>query len=198
MKKINSQQLLDELQSDVRALLVETDKRRLEDPELLLTRPAPDKWSVIQVLEHLNSYGRFYLPALEKALGKKVPLTGDYKPGWLGDYFARLMKPGAQGRIKSKMSSPTHHIPDDHLDPYPVFEEFVRQQRRLLVLLELAANADLGGIRVPISLTRFIRLKLGDTFRFFIAHQQRHFVQIGHALETVKSFEGKGLMALTS
>ena len=198
MTRINSQQLLRELQADVRALLAETERLRLEDPEVLLTRPAPDKWSVTQVMEHLNSYGRFYLPALEKALLQKRPATREYKPGWLGNYFARLMKPDAQGRIKSRMSSPTHHIPDDNLDAYPVFEEFVRQQRRLLVLLELAAGADLGGIRVPISLTRFIKLKLGDTFRFFIAHEQRHFVQIGHALEAVKGFEGNGLHVIAS
>jgi hypothetical protein len=30
-------------------------------------------------------------------------------------------------------------------------------------------------------------LKLGDTFRFIIAHEQRHFVQIRNTLEAVTS-----------
>jgi hypothetical protein len=28
-----------------------------------------------------------------------------------------------------------------------------------------------------------IKLKLGDTFRFFIAHEQRHFIQIQNTLQ---------------
>ncbi len=33
-----------------------------QDPQLLQQRPAPDRWSVLDCLDHLNRYGRFYLP----------------------------------------------------------------------------------------------------------------------------------------
>src|SRR3954470_10973053 len=68
MKSFNSHQLLEELQADVRQLVLTATYLQQEDPEILLTAPAVDRWSVVQVLEHLNSYGRYYLPAIEKSL----------------------------------------------------------------------------------------------------------------------------------
>ena len=40
----------------------------------------------------------------------------------------------------------------------------------------------MGKIRISISISRFVKLKLGDTFRFLIAHEQRHFVQVARTL----------------
>ena len=61
-------------------------------------------------------------------------------------------------------------------------KQFLAHQEELLRLVQAAGRADLGRVRVPISLTPLIRLKLGDTFRFVIAHQQRHFQQIARGL----------------
>ncbi|WP_315818041.1 DinB family protein [Paraflavitalea speifideaquila] len=33
----------------------------------MLQQPAAGKWSVAQAIEHLNSYGRYYLPLMQKA-----------------------------------------------------------------------------------------------------------------------------------
>jgi hypothetical protein len=87
------------------------------------------------------------------------------------------------------MASPTHHIPDHGLDAQPELVAFIAQQHRLLVLLEKARTLDLGRTRVPISTTRLVRLKLGDTIRFFIVHEQRHFVQVTHTLVMVREEE---------
>ncbi len=58
-----------------------------------------------------------------------------------------------------------------------VVEEFIRQQKQLLELLEKAGNVDLQKIKTGISISKLIRLKLGDTFRFVIYHNERHVVQ---------------------
>jgi len=36
--------------------------------EFFSAQPGAGQWSAAQCLEHLNSYGRYYLPAIEKAL----------------------------------------------------------------------------------------------------------------------------------
>jgi hypothetical protein len=64
--------------------------------------------------------------------------------------------------------------------------EFLQQQEELLLLLEKAKQVHLGKIHIPISIASFIKLKLGDLFRFFIAHHQRHFVQINNILTALK------------
>jgi uncharacterized damage-inducible protein DinB len=38
---------------------------------------------------------------------------------------------------------------------------------------------------VPISIAKFIKIRLGDTFRFLIAHQQRHFAQVANTLKAL-------------
>ena len=186
MKKYKGIELLEHLQADTRQLILVAEYLQSADPGLLLQEPAPGKWSVIQVLEHLNSYGRYYLLAIERSLEKDKPATEVFKPGWLGNYFTKLMKPGADGIITNKMKSPKDHRPAKYLDVLPVLTTFLEQQHYLLELLELAKSKNIGSIRTPISISRLIRLKLGDTFRFVIAHEQRHFVQIDNTLAMIK------------
>mgnify|MGYP001059684512 FL=1 len=58
-----------------------------------------------------------------------------------------------------------------------VLHAFIRQQDRLLELLAQAATVNLKNTKTAISITRLIRLRLGDTFRFVIYHNHRHIVQ---------------------
>ena len=191
MKKYSSIELLNQLQADTRKVILEAHYLKTIDPGILLQEPAAGKWSVIQILEHLNSYGNYYLVAIEKSLKQDKPAIDLFKPGWLGNYFTKLMKPGEQGAIAHKMQSPKDHRPQRHPDAFPVLNTFFEQQHYLLELLELAKTKNIGGIRMPISIFRFIKLKVGDVFRFLIAHEQRHFVQIENTLAAVAGITNK-------
>jgi hypothetical protein len=152
--------------------------------EQLNKQPAPNAWSAAQCLEHLNVYGRYYLPALKKAINnaEKQP-TQTFKSGWLGDYFYRLMLPNTEGSLKSKMKAPKNAVPPVELNSAAVIAEFIEQQEELLQLIEQARAVNIGSIRIPISLTKWIRLKLGDTFLFVVAHNERHILQAERALK---------------
>ena len=191
MKSYKSNDLLEGLQADIRQLVLDATYLQKEDPELLLTAPAPGKWSVAQILEHLNGYGRYYIPAIEKSLQAVKPHKEKFTPGWLGNYFTKIMKPGADGKIANKMNAPKNHQPAAGLDIKPVMDIFFEQQQRLLDLLEKAKQKDIGAIKTPVSISRFIKLKVGDTFRFFVAHEQRHFLQIANAIDEIKKTTGK-------
>ena len=194
MKKYHSEDLLNELEADVRQIIATATLLKMEDPGHLLQQPAMGKWSVIQVMEHLNSYGRYYLLEMEKVMEHESHASPHFKPGWLGDYFTRLMRPTENGEIKHKMQAPRNHRPSKLLDAFPVINTFMEQQHYLLNLLDKARGKNIGHLRVPVSIARFIKLKLGDTFRFFIAHEQRHFVQLAKGLEQVKEKEGRLLV----
>jgi hypothetical protein len=194
MKKYNSQALLDGLQADIRQLVLMANKLKSEDPGVLLEQPAPGKWNVVQVLEHMNSYGRYYLPAIEKSLQENKPATELFKPGFMGDYFTKMLSPSEKGTVKYKMKAPKDHRPSSHLDHQPVLQTFLLQQQTLLELLEKAKTKNIGRIRTPISLSRLIKLKLGDTFRFLVAHEQRHFIQISNTMAQVAKANGHSLV----
>lgn len=186
MKSIDKNQLLDRLENDTRQIMLQANYLLQQDPEFLLRQPEAGRWNVAQVIEHLNSYGRYYLPLLQLALEKARPSTrSEYKPGWLGDYFTNMMLP-KEGAVKNRMKAFKDHRPSPDIDSKKVLDEFLQQEQWLLQLLAKSRNEDIARIRIPVSIARMIRMKAGDTFRFMIAHHQRHFVQIENTLMKVK------------
>jgi len=183
--KIQQEELLESLKKDVEILLECADFFRNEIDALLIP-PMPEKWSVAQTLEHLNGYGRVYLPIVNKAISvSQSKRAAWFNSGFLGNYFTNMMKPKNVFEVKNKMKAFKAHVPDNNLNPGKVLDEFVEQQHQFLLLLEMAKLKDLNAVRVPLSVTKLIKLKLGDTFRFLIAHEQRHFVQARNAIKTI-------------
>jgi DinB family protein len=189
MKNIATSELLEQLKADTRQIILETHQLLQKDPALLMQQPAPGKWSIAQVLEHLNCYGRFYIPAITKAIaehtipGHKNNPDSIFTPGWLGNWFTNAMKPTAARKIKNKMKAMKDYSPPPSVDSKSVIDEFLSQQQELLLILDRAMSTDIGRIRVPVSLTKFLKLKLGDTLRFNIAHNQRHLLQCENILK---------------
>ncbi|HEX6333074.1 MAG TPA: DinB family protein [Flavisolibacter sp.] len=185
MKKFKSEELIDQLEADVRHIIAAAEHLRLADP-VKLSYCSEGTWSVAQVLEHLNMFSRYYLPAIEKSM---VHITRDtnawFVPGFFGNYFTNMMMPRNVYEVKNKMKAMKDYRPDKGLNVETVFKEFFQHQQKLLQLLEIARRRNLNTIKVPISLSRFIRLKLGDTFRFFIAHEQRHMIQARNTIKAV-------------
>ena len=66
-------------------------------------------------------------------------------------------------------------------------ERFITQQEKLLTLFNASQEVDLNKIRIRISISNLIRLKLGDTFQFYINHIVRHLAQIDNLLAAQKS-----------
>lgn len=185
--KIQSLRLLEDLQADTRQIILEANYFLKEDPALLIQMPAPGKWSAAQAIEHLNTYGRYYLPAIGQAIAKHTyPPSTVFTPGWLGGMFTKTMRPGSNNKISFKMKTFRQHRPPADVDSKPVIDEFLQQEQQLLALLEKAKHANIDRIRIPITLTSLVKLKLGDVFRFMVAHHQRHFIQAGNALRLVK------------
>lgn len=183
-----SHTLLEQLQTDVREVLLQAQQLQHLPNHMLTREPAPGKWSIAQVLEHLNFYSRHYILAIEQKLHlHQTEPQVKFAPGWLGNYFTNLMKPGADNTISKKMKSPKNALPSVQPDAKLVLDEFINHQHHLLNLLQLAKTADLNSIRIPTSLSKFIALKLGDTFRFFVAHEQRHLIQIKNVLMSINS-----------
>ncbi len=63
-----------------------------------------------------------------------------------------------------------------HLDR-SVIDRFITQQKECLELIEKSKNVNLAKTKTAISITKLIKLRLGDTFRFITAHNERHLLQ---------------------
>lgn len=183
MQTYKSIELLEQLATDVEQTIAQAQTLQQLDGSHLSSAPS-GKWNVLQVLYHLNSYNSYYLPhiALAIAQGSNVPYSASFKPGLLGNYFVATMLPASNGAVKNAMKAPADHVAGAGYNDISAITTFIEGQENLLQLLRQARNVNMTRIKVPISISRFIKIRLGDTFRFLIAHQQRHFLQIKNTL----------------
>lgn len=185
MPVFNSQELLQELTQTVRQGVRTIEQLKNQNVELLQKAGPDNSWSIVQHLYHLNFYASFYTKAIEECIDKASSTPRPvFRSGWLGNYFTEIIGPAAAEQpLKVKMKSPDNAHPpaSSTLEVSVQFDDFLAHQNRLLYLLQKAKQIDLAGHRVPTSLSKWVRLKLGDTFRFVIAHQERHFQHIDRA-----------------
>ena len=144
-----------------------------------------ESWSVLECLEHLNLYGHFYLPQMKQAiLSSKTTVSKEFKPGLLGNYFAKSMLPKEN---LNKMKTFKDKNPLNAKLDLTVIDIFLEQLDLLIEIIELSKNIDLNKVKISTSISSLISLKLGDTLQFFINHIIRHLKQIDKILLNFKS-----------
>ena len=140
----------------------------------------PNSWSILECLEHLNLYGDFYIPEIKSKIENSTTLPcSNFKPGLLGDYFAKGMLPKEK---LNKMKTFSDKDPIGSALDKNVIERFISQQEHLLNLLDQSRKVDLNKTKTAISISKWIKLKLGDTFRVVIYHNDRHILQANKVL----------------
>lgn len=178
---INSNELIQQLIAHTEALIAAAEKYQQQPYDVLNWKADSTSWSILECIEHLNRYGQYYLPKMELIMHQSSAKANvRFKSGWLGNYFANSMLPKDKlNKMKTfKIMNPSGSALDR-----AVLIVFLQQQNQLLILLNQARDKNLSKIRVPISISKWIKLKLGDTFRFIIYHNQRHIAQANRALK---------------
>lgn len=141
----------------------------------LNAREDEGRWSVLECLEHLNRYGDFYLPEIESRIESAKPSAGGvFKSTWLGEYFAKTMLPVEHMKTMKTFKSMDPMGSDLNQE---TLDRFIEQQHHLMRLLHNAKRVDLNKVKTGISISKWIKLRLGDTFRVVIYHNERHKAQ---------------------
>jgi hypothetical protein len=178
--KISTSELLNELTIRTEGHLHYAEMLSVKPEHDLNFRTSAESWSTLECLEHLNRYGDFYIPEISRAVSSAGKSSQSYfKPGILGNYFAKSMLPKEKlNTMKTlKAMNPIHSNLDKR-----VVETFINHQGKLLELLEEAQCIDLEKTKTSISISKLIKLRLGDTFCFVIYHNARHVEQIKRIL----------------
>ena len=153
--------------------------RKLSENELNY-KEAIHEWSILECIEHLNLYGDFYNPEIKKCINKTNTTSAKiFKSGVIGNYFVNLISP----KVKlNKMKTPKINNPlGSHLNKN-VIDRFINQQKECLELIEKSKNVNLSKTKTAISISKLVKLRLGDTFRFITAHNERHLLQAENVL----------------
>ncbi|MCL9808830.1 DinB family protein [Flavobacterium luminosum] len=176
--------LLSDLISRTQAIIIEIESLKEEPLELLKHKASEQDWSALECIEHLNRYGNFYNAKITENIKQNLSEpTANFNPGWLGNFFAESMLPKENSK---KMKTFASKNPNGSVLTKETLTTFVKQQYELLNLLEIAKNVNLNTIKIPTTLSSLLKLKLGDTFRFVIFHNQRHLLQAKKAIQKSK------------
>lgn len=172
--------LINDLRKITLELIEEVEKFKDLPLESLNWKNESDSWSILECLEHLNLYGDFYLPEIEKRmLQSSLPETAAFNPGLLGNYFAKIMLPREP---LNKMKTLSDKNPINSTLDGTCMDRFLLQQQKMLELLTIAKVKNLTKIKTSISISKWLRLRLGDTLRVVIFHNLRHIKQAKNVL----------------
>ena len=145
-------------------------------------RPNPGIWSVAEILAHLNSYSKYYHPVFKSKIdGTRFRNAKDeFVSSPLGRSAWKSMKLGRLKNVKRKFKAPKSQNPTvvPSLITGNEAEEFVKNQRELLDIFALAQTVNMRKVKIPISISKIVRLKLGDALLFVVYHNERHMQQL--------------------
>lgn len=175
-KHMQSEILIQTLIEQTRVIINQLEKLRQEDEKTLIWRESSTSWNILECIEHLNRYGAFYLPEIESKIKNSNSKSDvEFKSGWLGSYFAKSMAPKEKlNKMSTFKDKNPLHAPIER----SVIDICINQQIKLLDLLQQARNVSLNSVKINTSISSILKMKLGDTFQFFINHILRHLVQI--------------------
>ncbi|WP_020528099.1 DinB family protein [Flexithrix dorotheae] len=186
--KISNTSLIEDLIERTRENLNQAESFMEFSSEMLNWRQYENKWSILECIAHLNLYGDFYLPEINNRIENARQLDNPiFRSGWLGNYFAKSMLP--REKLNKMKTFKSMNPLGSKLDK-EVLKEFINQQKTMLRLLDKARTIDLTKTKTSISISNFIKLRLGDTFRVVIYHNQRHIVQANNVLVHHKEMSG--------
>ena len=196
--KIAASELTQNLIEEIRTTLGKAEHLNNLSDDALNERPHAESWTVLECIEHLNRYSEFYLEEIEKRIDAKMDSNKNsgkqniedytFKSGFLGNYSANSMLPNQTGKKAGQINKMTTFKDKDPIHSgvnRKVLNTFIDDQNEFIRLLEKSRNINLNKTKASLTIP-ILKFNLGDTFRFVINHQIRHFLQIENILKNTK------------
>ncbi len=186
--EVSSEELIDDLTRQTSEHIRQAEAFTHLPLETLNRKSDAESWSALECVEHLNRYGDFYIPEIRKQINTSRHLpAANFRSGRLGNYFAKSMLPKEK---LNKMKTFKSMNPAGSRLNADVIKRFLAQQEQILELLKAAKEVNLTKTKTAISISKWIKLRLGDTFRVVIYHNERHILQATKVAEYIPKLTG--------
>jgi len=175
-----SNNLLQDLLELTRENLNIVENLKTQSTDNLNWKENPESWSALECIEHLNKYGDFYIPEISNKISTSKHKSSEiFKSNWLGKYFSKSV---SYNEDLNKMKTFKSMNPLNSKLNIQTLEKFINQQHQIIELLNKSKSVNLDKTKTAISISKLIKLRLGDTFRVLIYHNERHIKQAEKAL----------------
>ncbi len=186
---MNTTKYLDEMEQGFQQAL-DTVKSALDNTaeEELHLPEAPGKWNMLQCIEHMSLATKVYTNNVKESLklNHNAPAKEEYKGHWKGRMFAKMNAPKPGGEIPMKLKTFKTMDPPPALDPKAVIDAFYAEHEEMIRLINQSRAVNIDKVKVATALGSWVKLRLGEAFRFLLAHTQRHVVQLQRIKNTVQ------------
>jgi hypothetical protein len=145
------------------------------------TRPAPDRWSPGECIDHINKISVAGIGAIRAALPRAEPLPTPRRlrhdpVGW---FLWRIMPPPVRMmRVRSK----PQFVPNDVREIRPILDEFARLQTEQLELLAAADGRAIDRVMIVSPVDPRAKYNLFSCFGILARHELRHLWQAEQSL----------------
>ena len=141
-------------------------------------RPAPDRWSIAQCMDHLNTTTGLLIAPLNAAVltarSKGVLASGPFRYGFIARWFLKSLAPrGSRPVPAPKLYRPS----SSHLECTAIVSRFQDVQQAFIAVTESADGLDLARIRIASPALALLRLPLGIWLLATASHMLRHLNQ---------------------
>ncbi len=175
MMTLATEKLLQNLLEITRENLNSVEQLKKQSLDSLNWKLNSESWSALECIEHLNRYGDFYIPEItNKIKTSKYKHSEIFKSNWLGKYFSKSV---SYNEDLNKMKTFKSMNPLNSELDIQTLHKFIDQQHQIIELLDKSKKVNLDKTKTAISISKLIKLRLGDTFRVLIYHNERHIKQ---------------------
>lgn len=163
-------------------------------PNQINWKPSASSWSIAEVLAHVNAYAQFYNTSILERLKttRHTTPSEDFLHSPLGKSAWKSMKLGKEHNIKRRFKSPKDYNPtfNPHLISENPVQDYINLQQDFIEIAEKSSQYNLRRVKTMISISKIIKLRLGDVLLFIAYHNERHIHQILNILQN-KNFPAK-------
>lgn len=161
----------------------------------LTERPAEDRWSIIEVVGHMNAAYHLYRERLDQHIPGLPDLnepSDTFKAGRKNAWFINMITPQG-GKRSSKMKTtkkfhPVFQVEElDEQKVQEVFTQFFSDKQHLKGAIQASRTKKVGQSKFNSAIGPVVRFYLPEAFEFVIGHDERHLVQVGEVLAQVKT-----------
>lgn len=188
---MTSTELLTEVRSITQANL-EVLKTRfvgLSD-EQIKWKPLENSWNIQEVFAHLNKFAAYYHETFKKCIQKtrfKIP-SENFISSPLGRSAWASMKLGNANNVKRKFKAQRLNNPmfEKSLISGQDTQDLMNHLNELNHIFDLSSTVNIRKVKIPISISKIIRFRLGDALLYVVYHNQRHVQQALNVLNHPK------------
>lgn len=146
-------------------------------PEQLNWKPAAEKWSIGQCLEHLVISDCAYFPVLKEITEgtHEMNFWENWNP--LSGLFGKMLVSQVEEKTRKKLNTPKIFMPPELPVDGGIFERFYKHLDTLVEYLAICQRVDIDKIHISSPVSRVVTYSLRNAFLLLTQHLHRHIEQ---------------------